>query len=106
MIVLKTILSAGGACPYQLKATTEDGRCFYLMYKNGILTYAIASSFITWAHNPRSDIYEFSKRIGDESDGYADHSTIHPHLKDIVKFPAGFQISSKESEKFDATHLK
>ena len=48
MIVLKTIHIAGGACPYQLEATTDDGKWFYLRYRNGMLRYAIAPSSASW----------------------------------------------------------
>ena len=106
MIVLKTILSAGGACPYQLEATTEDGKWFYLRYRNGMLRYAVASSYVSWVKRKRDNPYDFNKQIGGELDGYAEHSEIYQHLKDLVKFPAGFQITSKESEQFDSTDLK
>lgn len=106
MIILKTILSAGGACPYQLEATTEDNQWFYLRYRNGMLRYAVAPSFISWAKRKKDNSYDFNKQIGDELDGYAEHSDIYPHLKDLVKFPGGFQITSKESERFDADDLK
>lgn len=37
MIVIKSIEYAGGACPYQIEATTEDGKYFYLRYRGGRL---------------------------------------------------------------------
>lgn len=106
MIVLKTIYSAGGACPYQLEATTEDNQWFYLRYRNGILRYAIAPSFISWAKSRKDNAYVFNKKIGDDLDGYAEHEEIYPHLKDLIKFPDGFKITSDEKEYFDSTDLK
>ena len=106
MIILKTIYSAGGACPYQLEGTTEDNQWFYLRYRNGMLRYVLASSFISWTKRKKDNPYDFSKQIGDEMDGYADHAKIYPHLKDTVKFPDGFKISSDEKDYFDSTDLK
>jgi hypothetical protein len=104
MIVLKTIHNAGGACPYQLEATTDDGKWFYLRYRGGMLRYAIAPSSTSWMKRKGDSVYDFSKKIGDDFDGVANHETIYPHLKDLVKFPEDFKISSEEI--VDPTDLK
>ena len=104
MIVLKTIHNAGGACPYQLEATTDDGKWFYLRYRGGMLRYAIAPSSTAWMKRKGDSVYDFSKKIGDDLDGFAHHQVIYPHLKDLVKFPDDFKISSEEI--IDPTDLK
>ena len=71
-----------------------------------MLRYAIAPSFISWAKRKKDNPYDFSQKIGDELDGYANHATIYPYLKDKVKFPDGFKISSDEKDYFDSTDLK
>ena len=106
MIIIKTIYSAGGACPYQLEAITEDGQWFYLRYRNGMLRYAVATDAVSWSKSKTDNPYDFNKQIGDELNGYADHATIYPHLKDLVKFPDGFKITSDKNEYFDSTDLK
>lgn len=104
MIILKTIHIAGGACPYQLEATTDDGKWFYLRYRGGWLRYVVAESSISWMKNKKDSWYDYSKQIGEDLDGWADHETIYPHLKDLVKFPEDFKINS--DERVDPTDLK
>jgi hypothetical protein len=48
--------------------------------------------------------YDFSKKIGDDLDGFADHNIIYPHLKDIIKLPEDFKIDS--NERVDPSDLK
>lgn len=98
MIIIKSIEHAGGACPYQVEATTEDGKWFYLRYRNGMLRYVVAETSTTWMKSRKDSWYDFSKFIGDEYDGYADHDTIYPHIKDHVKFPEGFKFESYPDE--------
>ncbi len=96
MIIIKTIYSAGGACPYQLEAKTNDVQWFYLRYRNGMLRYAIAPSSESWMKRKGDSVYDYSKKIGDDLDGFANHNTIYPHLKELVKFPEDFKIDSNE----------
>lgn len=94
MVIIKTIKLAGGACPYQLEAETEDGKWFYLRYRGGMLRYVVAEDHTSWMKNRHDSWYDFSKNIGDEFDGYAEHDVIYPHIKDHIKFPEGFRIQS------------
>lgn len=94
MVIIKTIKMAGGACPYQLEAETEDGKWLYLRYRNGMLRYVVAETSTSWMKNKKDSWYDFSKQIGDHMDGYADHDVIYPHIKDHIKFPEGFRIQS------------
>ena len=96
MIKIKTILLAGGACPYQLEALTDDGKWLYIRYRNGMLRYVVAENSTQWIKSKKDAWYSFSKKIGEDFDGFADHATIYPHLKDHIKFPEDFKISSEE----------
>jgi hypothetical protein len=97
MISIANIISSGGACPYQLEATTDDGKWLYIRYRNGMLRYVLAESSTQWTKSKKDSWYDFSKKIGEDLDGYADHDKIYPHLKDHIKFPKDFKISSDET---------
>ena len=97
MITIKTIDYAGGACPYQLEGTTEDGKWIYIRYRGGWLRYVVRETAAHWAR-PNEPWYDFSKKIGEDLDGWADHDFIYPHLKDLIQFPEGFRIESYPEE--------
>ena len=101
MIFIKSIEYAGGACPYQIEATTEDGKWLYIRYRNGMLRYVVAESHTQWTNSKKDSWYDFSKKIGDDFDGGADHETIYPHLKEHIQFPEGFRIESYPDFKGD-----
>lgn len=86
MVIIKKILFAGGACPYQIEAETDDGKFFYLRYRGGVLRFGV------WENESKFDInnYMFSKRVGGEYDGWPDAETFDHELKDLVQFPEGF----------------
>lgn len=86
MVIIKKILFAGGACPYQIEAETDDGKFFYLRYRGGVLRFGV------WENESKFDInnYMFSKRVGGEYDGWPDAETFDRELKDLVQFPEGF----------------
>ena len=94
MITVAKIIYAGGACPYQFEGTTDDGKWIYLRYRGGMLRYVVAESDTTWMNSRKDSWYDFSKNIGDEYDGYAEHDKIYPHLKDHIQFPEGFKLDS------------
>lgn len=96
MIKIKTILLAGGACPYQLEAITDDGKWLYIRYRNGMLRYVLAETSTEWLKNKKDTWYDFNQKIGDDMDGFADHEKIYPYLKDHIQFPEEFKISSDE----------
>lgn len=94
MIKIVSIDYAGGACPYQLEGKTEDGKWFYLRYRGGMLRYVVAETHTTWMKSRKDSWYDYSKKIGDDYDGYAEHDVIYPHLKDHIHFPEGFRLDS------------
>ena len=95
MIVIKSIEYAGGACPYQIEATTEDGKYFYLRYRSGRLRAGISEteeSFRQSDINYRYNVIDIP--FGDEMAGYAYHDDIYPLLEPVIRFPDGFKIES------------
>lgn len=92
MIVIKKLLSYGGACPYQLEAETSDGKWLYIRYRWGTLSYVVADSYESWMKGPYD--YTYREKIGSEYDGYASHDLIFPYLKDKIVFPENFKIES------------
>jgi hypothetical protein len=86
MIIIKSIECSGGACPYQIEATTDDGRHFYLRYRWGHLRASCHK-------DPTMECQDYnviSEQIGDPMDGVIDHDKVVELLKDKVKFPDGF----------------
>ncbi len=92
MIVIKKLLSYGGACPYQLEAITSDDKWLYIRYRHGVLSYVVADNIDDWANNDYE--YNYRENIGHEHDGYANHDLIFPHLCDKIQFPENFRIES------------
>lgn len=92
MIVIKKLLSYGGACPYQLEAITTDDKWLYIRYRHGILSYAIADDIDSWSISDYD--WEYIEQIGHHMDGYADHDLIFPHLCDKIQFPEAFRLES------------
>lgn len=86
MVTIKKILTAGGACPYQIEAETDDGQFFYLRYRNGVLRYGV------WPSAEKCDCtnYLFVDQIGERYAGWADHETLSKVLDGKVQFPDGF----------------
>ena len=93
MIVIKELLSYGGACPYQLEAITTDDKWPYIRYRHGVLSYVVANSEKEWMDSDCIK-YDFSEQIGDTFDGYAKHDLIYPYLKDRIQFPENFLLES------------
>jgi hypothetical protein len=94
MIKVVSIDYAGGACPYQLEGKTEDGKWFYLRYRGGWLRYVVAETHTTWMKSKKDSWYNYSKQIGDEYDGGADHEKFMTELDGRVQFPEGFKFES------------
>ena len=101
MIVIKTIKYAGGACPYQLEAETSDGKWFYLRYRGGWLRYVVAETHTTWMKSRKDSWYDYSKKIGDEYDGMADHEKFMTELDGRVQFPENFKFEFESYETID-----
>ena len=96
MIVIKKLLSYGGACPYQLEAETSDNKWLYIRYRWGTLSYVVADSEESWMNGPYE--YTYREKIGSEYDGYASHDLIFPYLKDKIVFLENFRIESINNE--------
>jgi hypothetical protein len=62
MITIKKILWAGGACPYQIEAITDDDKYFYLRYRNGNLRFGVWDNVEKCDHTN----YIYSKKVGDQ----------------------------------------
>ena len=99
MIKVVKIDYAGGACPYQLEGKTSDGKWIYIRYRGGNLRYVVAESKTQWMKSKKDSWYDYSKKIGDDFDGYAEHENIYPHLKEHIEFPEGFRLDSYQGEK-------
>jgi hypothetical protein len=89
MIIIKSIEWSGGACPYQIEATTEDGQHFYLRYRGGRLRASCHSNSADQCKNYNV----IDVQIGGTFDGAIDHDEAIELLKDKVKFPEGFIMS-------------
>jgi hypothetical protein len=92
MIKIAKIDYAGGACPYQLEATTDDGKWLYIRYRGGMLRYVVAETHTQWMKSKKDSWYDFSQKIGDDFDGYPDHDKFMEVLKDKIQFPEGFKF--------------
>lgn len=92
MIIIKKLLSYGGACPYQLEAITSDDKWLYIRYRHGILSYVIADDMESWSIGDYD--WDYIEQIGNKRDGYASHDLIFPHLCDKIEFPDGFRLES------------
>ena len=102
MIYISKIISAGGACPYQLEAETSDGKWMYLRYRGGWLRYVVAESHTSWMKSKKDSWYDFRMKIGEDLDGWADHEKFMEMLKDKIQFPDGFKFESySENDKSD-----
>jgi len=102
-IKLKDIHTNGGACPYQIEATTEEGHYFYLRYRGGRLRAGVAESrndFWTgdnkWSYNVIDIVH------GNSLDGWAHHDEIAPLLEGKVVLPLGefYESFPEEVNKF------
>jgi hypothetical protein len=94
LIKIKSIEEAGGACPYQISATTENGEYFYLRYRMGNLKYGVWKSIDDFYNScPRN--YLFSSHIGDDFDEVADDELFKKHLSERVIFSENFKFESK-----------
>ena len=94
VVRLKSVELASGACPYQIEATTEDGKFFYLRYRHGRLSYGVWESEADF-YNRDGRNYMFSKKIGDDYDGGACHDFLYPFIQGKVIFPdPNFTINS------------
>lgn len=102
MITIKSIECSGGACPYQIEATTTSGAYFYLRYRWSRLRAGVAESAETFQHT-ENDYNIINESIGDPMDGMADHETISKALEGKVVFPADFYFSydNKRPDPFD-----
>jgi hypothetical protein len=89
-IKIISIQSAGGACPYQIEATTDNGQFFYLRYRGGRLRAGVALTESSFNYN-NAGYNIIDKVIGEPLDGYPAHETISRELQGLVEFPEGFK---------------
>lgn len=96
MIIVNTIEESGGACPYELVGTTNNGEWFYLRYRNGMLRYVVKK------HPHEFDLqYDYSKKVGEDLDGWPHDELFKKELSGLVQLPENFifqtEYYSKES---------
>jgi hypothetical protein len=90
-IRIASIQMAGGACPYQIEATTDDGQYFYLCYRRGRLLAGVAPKEEDF-HCTADDYNVINVQVDPEGwDGVAEHEKLAPYLDGIVIFPEGFR---------------
>lgn len=94
VITIASVEMSGGACPYQIEATTADGKFFYLRYRHGYLRYGVWESSAHYNHRD----YIFTKKLRDRVDGAAHHQEFGDILKGKVIFPEGFKFESFGNE--------
>lgn len=93
MITIKSIECEGGACPYQIEATTDGGEYFYLRYRGGRLRAGVAKDYNAfWDNLGRYNI--INVQCGEDLDGWMTPELGEKYLKDKVVFPEGFRIES------------
>ena len=88
-VIIKSVEWSGGACPYQIKGTTNDDRFFYLRYRGGRLRAGISDREGTF------DYFNYnilSETIGDEYDGGCDPELFKKVIGDKIIFPDGFNF--------------
>jgi hypothetical protein len=93
MIEIKSIQLAGGACPYQIEATTSAGEFFYLRYRGGRLRAGVSKNPESFGYKTES-YNVIDVKCGEELDGWADHARIMPLLEGKIIFPKGFKLDS------------
>jgi hypothetical protein len=91
---IASIQMAGGACPYQIEATTDDGQFFYLRYRHGRLRAGISPKEEDFIYS--SEGYNvIDKQVDpDGVGGSACHDELMPYLDGIVIFPEGFRLET------------
>lgn len=92
MIKIKKILCAGGACPYQIEAITEDDKFFYLRYRGGWLRAGASNSSREFKYDDES--YNIINRsIGDMWDGSRKPELFESLLRDKIEFKEEFNYT-------------
>lgn len=85
---IKSVAWKGGACPYQIEATTEEGKYFYLRYRGGYLRFGVWNRGSDFDH----ENYLYSEKVSDEFDGSVDADLFKQKLEGKVIFPEGFEF--------------
>ena len=98
-VKIVSIEMEGGACPYQVEATTEDNQYFYLRYRHGRLRAGVSPREQDFKCG--TDDYNVIDKIVDETGwaGWAHHDELAPLLEGLVMFPEGFRLESYPKEK-------
>lgn len=89
-IKLTEVRTNGGACPYQIEATAEEGHFFYLRYRGGRLRAGVAETENDfWRGGDKWNYNVIDIKHGDPLDGWAHHDEIAPLLEGKVILPPG-----------------
>jgi len=90
-IKLKKIIDAGGACPYQIEAETEQGEYFYLRYRGGRLRAGVTGSSAKFSHSKES-YNVIDGQSGHHLNGSISEEEHRPLLEGKIIFPEGFKL--------------
>lgn len=98
-VKIKKILCAGGACPYQIEAETEDGQYFYLRYRGGRLRAGVAPTSEQFTHSKESyNVIDIEH--GHTLAGWAHDDELRPLLEGKVIFPEGFKMEYEHVDNY------
>lgn len=90
---------SGGACPYQIEGTTEDGEYFYLRYRGGRLRAGVAKNHAEfWNRNWSSDNSPYNVidiEYGHPLDGSCREEEHRKLLEGKVIFPEWFKMGTE-----------
>ena len=92
------IETSGGACPYQIEGSTDDGQYFYLRYRGGHLRAGVAPTHEDfwkrdWSVSSPYNIIDIA--YGHHLDGSCNDKEHRPLLEGKVIFPEGFSMDTE-----------
>ncbi len=87
-VKIKSIQYSGGTAPYQMDATTEDGRYFYLRYRHERLMAGVSDTEATFDW---SQCYFINVKF-DHGDSRTDDEAFKKELEGKVILPEGFKF--------------
>ena len=97
---------SGGACPYQIEGTTEDGEYFYLRYRGGRLRAGVAPTHkefwnVDWSKvNPYNIIDE---KCGEDLEGWISEKKHRPLIDGKIELPSDFKLQYEDYNHKDPT---
>ena len=92
------IETSGGACPYQIEGTTENGDYFYLRYRGGRLRAGVWPTHNDfwnrdWSKESAYNIIDL--QYGHHLDGAVNDEEFRPLLEGKIIFPEGFKMDTE-----------